>query len=90
MKRTYVKPALVMEQFNLTQSIASGCGEFVNNGSLGKPGQAQGTCGWDMGNFIVWVADSSLGCTQDWPADQPYADIICYNNPNGNQAIFSS
>lgn len=53
MKKVYVKPALQVEYFGLTQSIAAGCGAVPGGNSLGKPNHwDKSTCGWDMGNHL--------------------------------------
>lgn len=89
MKKKYMKPAVYMETFNLSQSIAAGCGAPAGGGSLGKPAHwSKETCGWDMGNFILWVADT-VNCNEGIGTDEN-VNGVCYNNPNGGSSIFSS
>ena len=89
MKKAYNKPALYVESFQLNQSIASTCNVEWGGNTLGKPGHSsKATCGWDMGNMIMWV-DATTGC--DTPIDVD-ADAfgLCYNTPSGGNTIFGS
>ena len=89
MKKVYVKPALQVEYFGLTQSIAAGCGAVPGGNSLGKPNHwDQSTCGWDMGNLVSWT-DGNNGCDMKWGENDPW-EGICYNNPGGGNSIFTS
>ena len=92
MKRTYTKPTILLESFTLTQSIASDCGPFPANGSLGTPSSADKySCGWDMMDFTIWAdginpdCNSNMGVTNDTEISG-----VCYNNPNGGLTIFGS
>ena len=86
MKKAYEKPGMYVENFTLSQSIATACGANPNS-TLGKPSYADNsTCGWDMGNFIIWVQEPA--CNDFEEPDAPL-DGMCYNNPNGGTAIFS-
>ena len=88
MKKKYEKPGLYVENFALSQAIATPCGAKPN-GSLGKPSYAdQGSCGWDMGNFIVWVETVNSPCN-DYEDANTVVDGVCYNNPSPGNAIFS-
>lgn len=78
-----------MEKFDLSQSIAAGCGAVAGGSSLGKPAYwSKETCGWDLGNMILWV-ESTRNCNEDVGIDDAFEDI-CYNNPSGGSSIFSS
>ncbi len=89
MKETYVKPQLQIEYFALSQSIAAGCGAVAGGNTLGKPSHwNKTTCGWDMGNLVVWT-EANIGCTVKWGEDDEF-NAVCYNNPNGGNSIFSS
>ena len=47
MKKTYMKPALYVESFGLTQSIASNC--TAQNNGLGQANHAMSqVCGWEF------------------------------------------
>lgn len=87
MKQKYMKPAIVMEQFELSQSIAESCGAV--NSSLGDPNlMDKHTCGWDVGFTVVWL-DTNNACV--FPQED-YVEFqgVCYNNPSGHNTIFSS
>ncbi len=89
MKKVYVKPALQVEYFDLTQSIASGCGAAPGGNSLEKPNHwDKSTCGWDMGNLVIWT-EANSGYSLKWDADAPW-EGVCYNNPEGGNSIFTS
>lgn len=89
MKKTYTKPSIQIEKFCLSQSIASGCGASSDS-TLGRPSHGdKATCGWDMGNLVVWTGDGSSGCNWPWGVDERF-DSVCYNNPNGGMTIFGS
>lgn len=88
MKEAYVKPALHLERFALSQNVASGCGAPGGGGSLGKPTHwDKSTCGWDLGNMLLWVAEPA--CSSLVGADENVGGV-CYNNPDGGYNIFSS
>ena len=91
MKKAYIKPVVYMEKFDLSQSIAAGCGAVAGGSSLGKPAHwSKETCGWNLGNMILW-AESTGNCTDIIEIDEPVENIgICYNNPSGGSSIFSS
>ena len=90
MKKAYTKPQLFVEDFALTQTVASGCGTSTSSiSSLGHPSHwDRSTCGWDLGSgMILWVSESA--CTIPTPADAN-ASGFCYNNPEGGIVIFAS
>ena len=77
MKKTYIKPSLYVENFSLTQSVATGCTAQKND--LGKPSQAyEGICGWDFAGQTFFTAGINPDCTAG------EADFLCYNAPNGS------
>ena len=87
MKKTYMKPGLYVENFALSQEIAGNCGH-ANKPTLGVPAHDnKDSCGWDMGNLIVWTVGVTPNCT--FPGGDKF-EGICYNNPNGGQTIFAS
>ena len=88
MKKAYTKPGFYIENFSLSQSIATDCGLIRGQeGTLGKPGlKTKESCGWDMGNLIVWTANST--CTLEIGAETPF-EGVCYNAPNGGTSIFA-
>ena len=89
MKQKYVKPAMVMERFELAQSVAAGGCGAASSSTMGDPNQwNKETCGWDLGNMIVWTELNS-GCLYKLDEDFPM-EGVCYNNPDGGQSIFNS
>ena len=89
MKKTYTKPALRLEYFTLTQSIARSCG-WNDEGFIGFPTHGdETTCGWNDGfGQVYWVAPSACG-EVSYPPDFDFAEV-CYNSPNGQPQIFAS
>ncbi len=89
MKKAYNKPELYVESFQLSQSIASTCSVAAGGNSLGSPSHdSKSTCGWDLGNMVLWV-DSSTGCNKSLDVDADFLGM-CYNTPNGGNTIFGS
>lgn len=89
-KKKYIKPTLRMEMFTISQSVANTC-EITpaSNGTMGKANHSsEGSCGWDLGNFSIWIGDNT-NCTIPELSD---ADVngVCYNNPSNGTNIFSS
>lgn len=86
MKKAYTKPVLLVESFELTQSIAS-CGALHN--SLGQPAHStRSDCGWDLGfGDVIWVEGTV--CSIPWDKETPISGV-CYNNPDGGNNIFMS
>lgn len=89
MKKKYEKPFMVMEHFNMTQSIAAGCGA-AHNSTLGHPNHAnKNTCGWAIDDSVIlWIGSTGV-CTENNGENEDVMGI-CYNNPSGGQSIFNS
>ncbi len=88
MKQKYVKPAMVLERFTLTQNIARDCGPA--NREWGQPTFGdEANCGWKVPgtDMILWVY--SPACNELYGPDDPF-EGICYNNPEGGMPIFGS
>ena len=84
MKRVYEKPALYIERFMLTQSIASGCSP--SNPDFGMPNQnSQEVCGWDIFPGFEIFMDPDI-C--DFPTE--YFEGVCYNAPYGDFSAFTA
>ena len=79
MKKTYVKPQILFDSFELSQDIAAGC-EFKNGL------QAQGACGYATRNGVVFV-EGVEGCEYTQPDTN---DALCYHVPTENTNIFAS
>lgn len=82
MKRAYGKPALCIERFTLTQTIAHNCGENLDF-SMATHGTKE-TCGWDVGGIEIFM--NPLIC--DWPVKE--YEKVCYNAPAGGYNVFNS
>ena len=78
MKKTYVKPELSFESFELSANIATGCGVITKSFN-----QEQG-CGYDIPGVGKYFADYA-SC--DYDKDNPY---VCYDNPNESTLLFTS
>lgn len=90
MKTVYRKPIATIEYFTLSQSVAAGCGAVAGGNSLGGPNiGSRESCGWDLGNIILWLDDGSKICTSFAGADEDVFGV-CYNNPEGGNNIFAS
>ena len=84
MKRVYEKPALYIERFMLTQSIASGCSP--SNPDFGMPNQnSQEVCGWDVFPGFEIFMDPDI-C--DFPTE--YFEGVCYNAPENGIIAFAT
>lgn len=89
MKKTYVKPALVIESFMLSQNIALSCGVPGDGTSVGKPTHSdKNVCGWDVDGIVAWL-DGHIVCTYPVGPDTEF-DGVCYNNPSSGTTIFAS
>ena len=82
MKRAYGKPALCIERFTLTQTIAHNCGENLDF-SMAKHGTKE-TCGWDVGGNEIFTDLRICDCPV------PELEKVCYNAPAGGYNVFNS
>lgn len=89
MKSKYVKPELIMENFSLCQSIASGCDGHGASATMGAPLYAsKDVCAWDVGGLAVFSNDVFACFIKVGPNDS--YNNYCYDNPNGGITIFTS
>ena len=90
MKQKYIKPAIVMERFDMSQSIAAGC-SAASNSPVGDPNiWDKAECGWVVGTDVIWDTEASGSkCNFDWDLESDF-EGVCYNNPAGGQTIFNS
>lgn len=79
MKKTYEKPQIMFDSFELSQDIAAGC-EFINGL------QAQGVCGYATRDGVVFTELIS-GCKYTKPDGN---NSLCYHVPAENTNIFGS
>lgn len=83
MKKTYERPAVYIERFDLAQSIAAGCSVLETFGGTSVNNTSQHTCGIIMGGS-AFFADDVAGCTAgEW-------DEFCYNAPAEGYVLFAS
>lgn len=80
MKKTYNKPAVVFESFELSKSIASGCEFFAtqadpNNCTFKDP-------------TTNWVIFLNVEC--DFGSDVVDDSEVCYNVPSDSKNVFAS
>ncbi|WP_455543005.1 hypothetical protein [Intestinibacter sp.] len=88
MKKKYIKPGIVIEDFKLSQSISAGCGA-AHDSNLGGPTQwSISTCAWDAGGAIIWT-ESNAKCNIKLEEDADGFGV-CYNNVDGGANIFGS
>lgn len=89
MKKTYVKPALALESFVLSQSIASTCTVPGGGTELGKPGHSSNqVCGWEVDGIVVWLDTGNI-CDYGVSENTQY-EGVCYNTPKDGLTIFGS
>lgn len=79
MKKKYVKPEAIFESFELSSSIAAGCGAKVN--------YTVNTCTYDLGTGLGKLfSDANSACTFPDQGDNGY----CYHVPSDASKLFSS
>lgn len=97
MKKTYQKPIVVVENFELTEHIASCGSTTVGSGNaFGKPNHYGGTnCEFkisDSGGIALFL-ESNNECTMEVQVDEE-GNLVgwagCYNTPDGNISMFAS
>lgn len=93
MKMKYEKPAIAVERFGLTQTIAQSCNVPGGGTTLGRPMQWHAsTCTWKIGDTIMFletgVCNSIPNAELVGEGDEVFG--TCYNNPNGGTTIFGS
>ena len=79
MKKTYTRPVVSFESFELSTSIATGC-EYKSN-------HQQGTCGYNVPNVGNVFISTEQGCDYT-SSDGDYG--ICYHVPVDTSNLFTS
>ena len=82
MKNIYVKPAMYIERFTLSQTIAHNCGENLDF-SMAKHATKE-TCGWDVGGLVIFTDFNTCESATE------FFEGVCYNAPAGGYNVFSS
>lgn len=84
MKKSYVKPQVYFENFQLSADIAKGCTEELWH----KANQTQDVCGYGMTGMAIFITGVT-GC--DVPIeDGTGTDKMCYHGPTGSYNLFDS
>lgn len=87
MKKTYVKPMLSKESFDLTESIATGCG---NPNGVNATMTTPENCTWTI-NSMTYFLESNAACMPDAGGlGEPDSDMFCYNGMTGGMPVFRS
>ena len=80
MKKTYAKPQIVFESFQLTANIAGGCNTRPNSAD-------EATCGYYDNGWIVF--QNSAVCNFPAGPDGKH-NGLCYHVPTGDISVFTS
>ena len=80
MKKTYAKPQIVFESFQLTANIAGDCNTRPNSTN-------EATCGYNDNGWIVF--QNSAVCNVLAGPDGNY-NRLCYHVPTGDISVFTS
>ena len=84
MKKTYSKPELFCEEYELSVSIAGNCGVEMRAHQVNT--STYKTCGFKMGPDWLFVTEKFC---DTWPGEDG-DDGICYMQPVANSLLFSS
>ena len=85
MKKSYVKPQVYFENFQLSASIAGDCEVIVKN-------QSKGTCGYKMsGDMVLFTTTDPVNvcATQIEDGNNSYKNL-CYHGPYSDYNVFRS
>ena len=85
MKKEYSKPGIIIDDFSITQNIAS-CGYA---GGSQYTHSSPEKCAWDIGGGVSVFAKGTGVCIEELSPGEKFQDI-CYNNPDGLKAVFGS
>ena len=82
MKKTYEKPEVYFESFELSKSIATGCGAGYDhiNTDFGTPS----SCHYFYGTDKVFLNLTACNLTD------PGEEMFCYHVPTSDSKVFSS
>lgn len=81
MKKTYAKPQIVFESFQLTANIAGDCNTGPNSAD-------EATCGYNDDNGWI-VFQNSAVCNFPAGPDGKHNEL-CYHVPTGDISVFTS
>lgn len=91
MKRKYIKPEIMFEDFSLSTNIAGTCQIKVET-------MTYGTCGIESSGLGMVFLDNILGCSgfsvsDTDPSESVFEgefDSLCYHVPSNAQSLFNS
>lgn len=83
MKKSYTKPKLFFDSFELSQSIASGC-SVIANFQYGACAMKVTDTGVELNIFTSAIA----AC--EWQANDGAYNGICYDVPSDSSSLFTS
>ena len=81
MKKTYAKPQIVFESFQLTANIAGDCNTGPNSAD-------EATCGYNDNGWIVF--QNSAVCIDVKVGPDDNYNGLCYHVPTGDISVFTS
>lgn len=81
MKKAYVKPEIMFEDFTLSKSIAAGCEALITTSTMG-------TCGIKYGTLTLFVEPYAVCSTKPVPGSA--YDKMCYDVPTEDNNLFNS
>lgn len=83
MKKTYMKPEIMFDDFSLNTNISAGCEIITDN-------QSKNSCAYLFGRDQNPVFSYSIAaCVYKENPDEEYDDI-CYHVPSDNNNLFNS
>lgn len=85
MKRSYEKPALYFEEYELSSSIAGNCGNKLYQDTIYAVSYT--TCKVDASDGDFLFLDTAIGCNTSPGAD---GSLYCYQVPSTNEMLFNS
>lgn len=85
MKKNYIKPQIMFEDFTLSTNIAGDCETKTNNPS-------NNTCGMTASGLGTVFLDTMSGCSWKVVATDGDGEFngICYHVPTGDNNLFNS
>ena len=86
MKKSYVKPQVYFEDFQLSASIAANCADGYKNDPNVTPRDAVSGCGYTLNGNKVFV--SSPDCYYESQTGEDYG--LCYHVPADANRLFAS
>lgn len=86
MKKAYKKPAMIVEWFTLSQTIAAGCADLSDYGSPTL--NRMYLCGWDFNGATTIFLEGNDNCLLQ--IEDGSLEGVCYNAPVPGMQLFNS